>query len=82
MLVSLASFWLLPKFCDTTESKAWKCTQNIKYTLMRFLKVNYFLELANSGRYILIVFIVLAECSLKKISGKEDIQTFQVATSL
>lgn len=41
---------------------------------MRFLKVNYCLELANSLLCILILFIVLAKYLLKKINRKEDTQ--------
>lgn len=41
---------------------------------MRFLKVKYCLELANSLACILILFTILAKCLLKKISRKEDTQ--------
>lgn len=41
---------------------------------MRFLKVRYCLELANSLACILILFTILAKCLLKKISRKEDTQ--------
>lgn len=46
----------------------------MQYTLMRFLKVKYCLELANSLACILILFTILAKCLLKKISRKEDTQ--------
>lgn len=41
---------------------------------MRFPKVKYCLELANSLACILILFTILAKCLLKKISRKEDTQ--------
>lgn len=41
---------------------------------MRFLKVKYCLELANSLACILILFTILAKCLLKKINRKEDTQ--------
>lgn len=41
---------------------------------MRFLKVKYCLALANSGACVLILFIVLSKCWLKKISRKGDTQ--------
>lgn len=48
--------------------------QSVKFTVMRFLEVHSYLELANSVAWILILFIVLAKYLLKKISRKEGMQ--------